>query len=185
MRPDDQGEEDPFPRVEIDASSSVSRGDWLLLRRPVTQERRRSVAVYAVDAGTVRRTRKTLAEDFAWARVQTARSGVVIQSMDPERLVESLLEDVSAGIPIALGFEVPLYLPVPTTAAYLCKGRGHDGVLGPADRREGNRSCFAGASATITPMALPRSFWHGSRSERRTCGRPPTGADGAQRLTSC
>ncbi|MGH7619689.1 MAG: hypothetical protein ACREPM_20945 [Gemmatimonadaceae bacterium] len=54
-----------------------------------------------------------------------------------------------AGIPIALGFECPLFLPVPSTAV----------SLGAARQGEGNRAWSAGAGAGSLATGLVQVAW--------------------------
>ena len=94
-------------------------------------------AIYCADIGSITKGR------FGWAR----RSGVDRQvppgdETQIEKLVEHVSGDLSNGLKVALGFECPLYVPVPANPARLGRGR-----LG-----EGQRAWSAQAGAfSLTP----------------------------------
>ncbi|MGS2648346.1 hypothetical protein [Streptosporangium sp. G12] len=72
---------------------------------PAPTARRRS-RVVAVDVGSVRR-------NFAWAALDLpARKPVGAGGSHPEGAARVVLEAVAAGLPVALGFEAPLVVPV-------------------------------------------------------------------------
>lgn len=103
------------------------------------------LAVYAVDVGSIARKR------LGWARAY-APDGKVdpeAQETDIERLVAALAADLRAARPVALGFECPLYVPVPSDAQ----------VLGKARIGEGNRSWSAGAGSGALATGLVEGCW--------------------------
>lgn len=86
---------------------------------------------------------------FAWARVEPG-SGSPIASVSVDDLVTQLRKDGSTdGISIALGFESPLFLPVPADSGSLSRGRCG----------EGNRSMFAPAGAAVTTLGVHEAAW--------------------------
>ena len=98
--------------------------------------------IYACDIGSIR------AGTFAWARV-VPDHGDPSASCDIDDLVTRLTEDVQRGNSIALGFESPLFMPVPVDSANLNRGRGG----------EGNRSMFASAGASVTTLGVHEAAW--------------------------
>jgi len=66
-----------------------------------------------------------------------------------EDLVQLLAEDLLADRSVALGFEAPLFVPLPATAADL--GRARDGGR--------NRPWSAGAGAAVTAYAAQQVAW--------------------------
>ena len=99
-------------------------------------------AIYACDIGSVR------SGAFAWARV-VSHGGGPVASFDIEGLVHSLRHDLNEGLSVALGFEAPLFMPVPVSAGSLSTGR-----IG-----EGNRSMFAPAGASVATLAIHEAAW--------------------------
>lgn len=95
------------------------------------------VAIYCADIGSVPNGR------FGWARADagdaTSRHRCGTEIVD---LVEAVAEDLAGGRPVALGFECPLYIPVPEQPLR----------LGMARTGEGNRSWSAGAGALATGL---------------------------------
>ncbi len=103
------------------------------------------LAVYAVDVGSIARKR------LGWARAYAPDGKVDPQAQEThiERLVDALAADLQAGRPVALGFECPLYVPVPTDAQ----------LLGKARIGEGNRAWSAGAGSGALATGLVETCW--------------------------
>src|SRR5215210_4351671 len=90
-------------------------------------------AVYAVDVGSIPARRLGWPRaDFPGGRVDPDAHETEI-----ERLVTAVGEELAAGRPVALGFECPLYVPVPDEASSLGKARAG----------EANRSWSAAAGS--------------------------------------
>ena len=70
-------------------------------------------------------------------------------SADISKLVECLLTDMANKKSIALGFECPLFMPVPLSADDLSKGR----------QGEGARSMFAPVGMTVTTLGIHQAAW--------------------------
>jgi hypothetical protein len=101
--------------------------------------------IYCADIGSVPRGR------FGWARadpdeaaVETHRGGTEIVEF-----VEAVAKDLGAGRPVALGFECPLFVPVPEEPMR----------LGMARSGEGNRSWSAGAGAGALATGIVEVAW--------------------------
>jgi hypothetical protein len=105
--------------------------------------------VYAVDIGSTR-TSPNGQPAFAWASVgKTPLEQGVRCSSDIEILAREIEEDFLAGYSVALGFEAPLFIPVPTDSKDLSRGREGDG----------NRSWAAPAGAAVATLGLHQSAW--------------------------
>lgn len=92
---------------------------------------------YACDVGS------TKSKGFGWARFELDDGSQPIGSSEIDQLTHKLREDMSTGRSVALGFEAPLYMPVPEESRALSSGR----------EDEGNRSMFAPAGAYVTTLA--------------------------------
>lgn len=100
------------------------------------------IVVYACDIGSVK------SGTFAWARNDSVEK-VPTASVDIDDLIASVVRDVASGASIALGFEAPLFLPVPDDSSLLNSGR-----VG-----ESSRSMFAPAGAAVTTIGVHESAW--------------------------
>lgn len=98
--------------------------------------------VYACDIGSLK------SGTFAWARNASPDSAPAA-SVDIDDLVAAVTRDVANGLPIALGFEAPLFLPVPDDSSQLNSGR----------TGEASRSMFAPAGAAVTTLGVHESAW--------------------------
>ena len=98
--------------------------------------------VYACDIGSVK------SGTFAWAR-NVSRDSAPTASVDIDDLIAAVTRDVANGLPIALGFEAPLFLPVPDESSQLNSGR----------TGETSRSMFAPAGAAVTTLGVHESAW--------------------------
>jgi hypothetical protein len=97
---------------------------------------------YACDIGSIK------AGSFAWAR--NGSSGETpTSSLAIDELIVSIERDVTEGMTIAIGFEAPLFMPVPDLSSNLNSGRNN----------ESSRSMFAPAGATVTTIAIQQTAW--------------------------
>lgn len=95
------------------------------------------LAIYCFDVGG--------RSSFGWARVERHRDGQLVaggSSIDNAML--SMTKDLEKGYAVTLGFECPLYMPVPSSSDTL--GRGRPG--------EGDRSMFAPAGIYTAMIGL-------------------------------
>lgn len=137
-------------RVEAIARSKGERDSH---DRPVASEAEAAawgssvmdLAVYAVDVGSVSQGK------LGWARAvgPDGRVDPEAEETDIRRLVDALEADVRAERPIALGFECPLYVPVPADPQRLGKARAG----------EGNRAWSAGAGTGALATGLVEAAW--------------------------
>jgi len=111
-------------------------------------------AVYAIDVGKTREP-----ANFAWARVEPENATEVIGSDDIQVLASKLVHDLNRGYSVALGFEAPLFIPVPEDAAYLSRGRAG----------EGSRAWAAPAGSTVAMLGIHQAAWL-LRALYRSCG---------------
>ena len=102
-----------------------------------------SLIVYCADVGSVERGR------FGWARVAAETPEASRGSREIEELVSALVGDLRAGLPVALGFECPLYVPLPADPKRLAKARDVDG----------NRPWSAGAGCGALATGLTQVAW--------------------------
>jgi hypothetical protein len=102
--------------------------------------------IYAVDIGSTLAGRNGPA--FAWAKVPDT-GGQPVASTDPEALAESIADDLLSEESVALGFEAPLFIPVPHDVERLSRGRQGDG----------NRSWAAPAGGYVATLALHQAAW--------------------------
>lgn len=103
------------------------------------------VAVYAVDVGSVSQKK------LGWARAYgpDGRVDIEAEETDIERLAAEVATDLAGGWPVALGFECPLYVPVPPDPLRLGKARSG----------EGNRAWSAGAGTGALATGLVEAAW--------------------------
>jgi hypothetical protein len=100
----------------------------------------KSLVIYCADIGSIALKR------FAWSRKQAASWQTGTQIGD---LARSVAEDLIARRPVALGFECPLFVPLPQDAA----------DLGRAREQEMSRSWSAGAGTGALATGLVQAVW--------------------------
>jgi hypothetical protein len=129
-------------------------------RRELLKDRlvSRDIAVFCADIGSIKTGR------FGWARARAKadaplswRGGTDIR--DLARLVAS---DLALGSKVALGFECPLFVPVPDDPERLTSGRSCDG----------NRPWSAAAGAAALATGLTETLWILREIRRQTDSAP-------------
>jgi len=137
--------------IEANCSRSSARDQHWGTRRSILL--RVKLTIYCADIGSVPKGR------FGWARSHADEAGIERHREGTEivELVDAVAEDVTVGWAVALGFECPLFVPVPTQV--LC--------LGKARRGDGNRSWSAGAGAAALATGLVEVAWILSELRRR------------------
>jgi hypothetical protein len=102
------------------------------------------LTVFCADVGSVKNG------NFSWAR-GASEEGPVLEhdSSSPEHLADAVADELHAGHPVALGFECPLFVPVPAAAL----------ALGAARIGEGNRAWSAGAGTGALATGLVQAAW--------------------------
>lgn len=101
--------------------------------------------IYACDVGSTR----TNPSKFAWSRVEPKINFEVVGSPNICALAAEIGKDLERGYSVALGFEAPLFLPVPESADNLSRGR----------QGEGNRSFAAPPGAAVTTLGAHQAAW--------------------------
>lgn len=107
-----------------------------------------SRVIYAADVGSTR-CEGGRTPNFAWARVEPADPTFVVGSSDIGKLADRIIRDLQNGQSIALGFEAPLFIPVPVESSALCYGR----------KNEGRRSFAAPAGLAVATLGLHQAAW--------------------------
>jgi hypothetical protein len=117
------------------------------------------LAIYCADIGSVPNDR------FGWARNDTAAAMIEEHRGGTEvvDLVDAVAEDLAMGWAVALGFECPLFVPVPREPFR----------LGMARHGERNRSWSAGAGAGVLATGLVQVAWILSELRSRRPGASP------------
>ena len=109
-----------------------------------TGDRLADLVVFCADVGSVSRGR------FGWARSGTLSDvDQVHDTSKPSHLVEAICAELAAGRPVALGFECPLFVPVPIDQLALGRARSGDG----------NRAWSAGAGTSALATGLVQAAW--------------------------
>jgi hypothetical protein len=155
--------DDP-PEENLVAALIALLPGYELRRGPYLKSRRAgllvNLAIYCADIGSIQQGR------FGWARTDTVsealehhRGGIEIVD-----LVDAIAEDLTQDYRVALGFECPLFVPVPEDSQRL--GRAWPG--------EGNRSWSAGAGAGAMATGIVEVAWLLSELRRRRPQVAPT-----------
>jgi len=106
--------------------------------------------IYACDVGSTRTDGKRRAgSGFGWACVSSDPEAVDADHGSIEAMADTIGRDLHQGRSVALGFECPLFIPLPRAAAHLCTGR----------TGEGNRSFAAPAGLAVTTLGLQQATW--------------------------
>jgi len=100
--------------------------------------------IYVADAGSVSK------KNFHWV----CSRDISASSSDPEELARSVAGDLAHQIPVALGYECPLFMPVEIEKGLLGRAR-----KGECEAATGNRSFSAGAGASILATGVPSLAW--------------------------
>jgi hypothetical protein len=104
--------------------------------------------IYAADVGSTRSDGQgRRSSGFGWARQSS--TGTIEGDSSIEYLARCLCTDLAAGRRVALGVEAPAFVPVPSSADRLCRGRAG----------EGNRSCASQMGLAVTALGLHQAAW--------------------------
>ena len=102
------------------------------------------LVIFCADVGSVSNGK------FGWARSDLpSASDQTHDTSKPSALVDAVCADLGAGRPVALGFECPLFVPVPTEQE----------ALGRARAGEGSRSWSATAGTNAMATGLVQAAW--------------------------
>lgn len=106
--------------------------------------------IYACDVGSTLYQRKKKGPAFAWARLDPNEGTESIQgSRNIQCLVKRLELDIDKGYSVALGFEAPLFIPIPDNSRDLSKGR----------EGEGRRSFASQIGLSVSALGIHQSAW--------------------------
>ncbi len=102
------------------------------------------LVVFCADVGSVSTGR------FGWARKEPRVDVEQLHDQSkPSQLANAVCEELASGRPVALGFECPLFVPVPSEEI----------ALGRARAGEGNRAWSAGAGTGALATGLVQAAW--------------------------
>lgn len=127
--------------------------------------------IYCVDVGSVPKNR------FGWAR-QCAHAPINT-SADPQHLVDTLVADLEADRPVALGFECPLFIPLVAHPALTTSARECEVFL-DTNGRKISRPWSAGAGACALTTGLAQTVWLLQAIRQRLTFVPPAFLDWEQ-----
>jgi len=102
-----------------------------------------TLVAYCADIGSVRR------RNFGWARMPELNPDIVSSSTDIQELVNSISSDLEEGSKVALGFECPIFLPVPRDSNQIASKRLF----------EEDRPWSAGAGAAAMATGIVEIVW--------------------------
>ena len=118
--------------------------------------------IYACDIGSTLNQKKRGGPAFGWARLNPNEGTKSIWgSSDIQELVEQLWLDIAEGYSVSLGFESPLFIPVPDNPRDLSKRREGDG----------DRSWSAQSGAYVTTLGIHQSAWILKRLHESSSGK--------------
>jgi hypothetical protein len=104
----------------------------------------KAVAIYCADIGSVQRG------NFGWARACGDEPAPALRHRsDINSLCDAVVRDLTCHVPVALGFECPLFVPITPDARFLTCAR-------PG---EGNRAWCAGGGAGALATGLTETVW--------------------------
>jgi hypothetical protein len=104
----------------------------------------RDLVVFCADVGSVK------SGNFGWARSEAEGGSMADHDASrPADLAEAVVHELRSGRPVALGFECPLFVPVPSL----------DTGFGAARPGEGNRAWSAGAGSGALTTGLVQMAW--------------------------
>lgn len=101
-----------------------------------------NLSIYCADVGSVGQG------NFAWAAAAGGQAPTEESCQHIAALAEAVSSDLAAGKPVALGFECPLFVPVPESPGELGKARLNE-----------QSSWSAGPGATSLVTGLPQAAW--------------------------
>jgi hypothetical protein len=120
------------------------------------------MVIYCADIGSVKGGR------FGWARLQASETNpTALQGSDIVEFAARIAADINAGQRVALGFECPLFLPLPDDPIKLTSAR-------PG---EGDRPWSAGAGAAALATGLTETVWILEQVKRRVAVLPDVFVD--------
>lgn len=141
------------------ASTPPARGSWPQVavdpcggtgENPVMSETRLEPVIYGVDVGSIPEG------GFGWTRIDTSTDVESVGRGGSQilELADDVADDLLGGRAVALGFESPLFVPVPGPPQKLGAARQGEAVPG-----EQPRPWSAAAGAAVLPTGVVQSAW--------------------------
>ena len=103
--------------------------------------------IYAIDVGSTLSNRKREVA-FAWAQIYAHKPHDVVADKDINKLADAIRADLQSGLSISLGFEAPLFIPIPSNAGNLSRAR-----CGEKDRPWSAQAGLAVATLAVHQVA--------------------------------
>lgn len=128
--------------AEIDQKWTELELAWKENRDRYLRDKDSRVSVWVADVGSIAMSR------FGWCQAIPGR-GPIRTGGDISEFADGIVEDLSGGRKVALGFECPLFIPIPEEPVRLGKAR-----FG-----EGDRPWSAHAGAASLTVGLSQSAW--------------------------
>jgi len=107
----------------------------------------KNVVVYCADIGSIKK------KNFGWCRAELGESNSFSIGIIIEDFAVGIAKDLSEGYKVAVGFECPLFLPIPDDPIFLTSAR----------KGEGDRAWSAGAGCGALATGLTETVWILSR----------------------
>ena len=85
--------------------------------------------VVVVDVGSTLPGRKTKTSAFAWARKGIRPAEEMCSSQSRDLLLKRLRQDLRLRRSVALGFEAPLFIPIPKLSSSLSRARSGEVLI--------------------------------------------------------
>jgi len=111
--------------------------------------RMKNLRIYAVDVGSLQIQKGRTTPNFAWASGK-AEGDIDNKDFSINNLIELVYQDLSASIPVALGFEAPLFIPVREKPEQL---------TAPREVEPKNRAWSAQAGPFVLAQAIVQMPW--------------------------
>lgn len=107
----------------------------------------KDIAIWCADIGSVKK------KNFGWCRAELSKDNNFSIGTSIEDFADGIAKDLSKGYKVALGFECPLFLPIPDDPLFLTSAR----------KGEKDRAWSAGAGCGALATGLTETTWILSR----------------------
>lgn len=105
------------------------------------------LVIWCADIGSIKK------KNFGWCRAELVEKNSFSTGTSIQEFAIGIAKDLSSGYKVALGFECPLFLPIPEEPLYLTSAR----------KGEGDRPWSAGAGCGALATGLTETTWILSR----------------------
>lgn len=103
----------------------------------------KDVVIWCADIGSIKK------KNFGWCRGRIGNKDDFLLGSSIQDFADGIAKDISNGYKVALGFECPLFLPIPEDPLHLTSAR----------KGEGDRSWSAGAGCGALATGLTETAW--------------------------